>query len=189
VFDALYPVTDALQKELQFNDTQIGLLDTSYNVAALLTLIAGGLLVDRLGTARSALLFAAIGALGTLGIAVFPALLPGNPALAMAAGRFLLGVGSELFIDDGRRALVQGQGDLVRARDPAAGRPFRFVRRRQVAGLRAGTVHGLAAALAARGSRRRHVVRVRRRLRVPRGPCGAALRDAARGHDRQARAR
>jgi MFS family permease len=98
VFDALYPVTDALQKELQFNDTQIGLLDTSYNVAALLTLIAGGLLVDRLGTARSALLFAAIGALGTLGIAVFPALLPGNPALAMAAGRFLLGVGSELFI-------------------------------------------------------------------------------------------
>lgn len=98
VFDALYPVTDALQKELGFSDTQIGLLDTAYNVAAVLTLIAGGVLVDRLGTPRAALLFAAIGALGTLGIAVFPALVPGSPALAMAAGRFLLGVGSELFI-------------------------------------------------------------------------------------------
>jgi MFS family permease len=98
VFDALYPVTDALQKELGFSDTQVGLLDTSYNIAAVLTLIAGGVLVDRLGTARAALLFAGIGALGTLGVAIFPALLPGSPALAMAAGRFLLGVGSELFI-------------------------------------------------------------------------------------------
>lgn len=98
VFDALYPVTDALQKELHFTDTQVGLLDTAYNVAALLTLIAGGVLIDRLGTARSALLFAAIGALGTLLIAVLPALFPGSPVIAMAAGRFVLGVGSELFI-------------------------------------------------------------------------------------------
>lgn len=98
VFDALYPVTDALKKELGFTDSQIGLLDTAYNVAALLTLIAGGVLVDRLGTARAALLFGGIGALGTLGVAVFPAMLPSYPVAAMCAGRFLLGVGSELFI-------------------------------------------------------------------------------------------
>ncbi len=98
VFDALYPVTDALQKELKFSDEEIGLLDTYYNVAALLTLLAGGVMVDRLGTARSALLFAGIGALGTVGIAVFPKLLPAYPAFAMGMGRFLLGVGSELFI-------------------------------------------------------------------------------------------
>ncbi|MBX3464160.1 MAG: MFS transporter [Planctomycetes bacterium] len=97
-FDALYPVTDALQKELGFSGAEIGLLDTAYNVAALLTLIAGGVLIDRLGTARAVLLFAGIGALGTLGIAVLPALLPGAPALAMACGRFVLGVGAELFI-------------------------------------------------------------------------------------------
>lgn len=98
VFDALYPVTDALQKELKFSDEEIGLLDTYYNVAALLTLLAGGVMVDRLGTARSALLFAGIGALGTVGIAVFPKLLPAYPAFAMGMGRFLLGIGSELFI-------------------------------------------------------------------------------------------
>jgi MFS family permease len=97
-FDALYPVTEALQKELGFSDTQIGLLDTAYNVAALLTLIAGGILIDRLGTARAGLLFAGIGALGTLGIATLPALFPSFPAIAMAAGRFLLGIGAELFI-------------------------------------------------------------------------------------------
>jgi len=98
VFDALYPVTDALQQQLGFSDQQIGLLDTSYNVAALLTLVAGGVLIDRLGTARSALLFALIGALGSAMIAILPAALPSIPWAGMMAGRFVLGVGSELFI-------------------------------------------------------------------------------------------
>jgi MFS family permease len=98
VFDALYPVTPFLQEQLGFSDQQIGLLDTAYNVAALLTLIAGGVLIDRLGTARSAVLFGAVGALGSALIAFLPAAAPGSPAIAMAAGRFVLGVGSELFI-------------------------------------------------------------------------------------------
>ncbi|WP_242340722.1 MULTISPECIES: MFS transporter [Anaeromyxobacter] len=98
VFDALYPVTPFLQEQLHFTDQQIGLLDTAYNVAALLTLIGGGMLIDRLGTARSAVLFGAVGAAGSALIAFLPALVPGSPAIAMAAGRFVLGVGSELFI-------------------------------------------------------------------------------------------
>ncbi len=98
VFDALYPVTPLLEKTLGFSGEEIGLLDTAYNVAALLTLLAGGLLIDRLGTARSALIFGALGALGSLLIAVLPAAFPGSPAAAMMAGRFVLGVGSESFI-------------------------------------------------------------------------------------------
>jgi MFS family permease len=98
VFDALYPVTDFLKQQLQFTDQQIGLLDTAYNVAALLTLVAGGVLIDRLGTARSSVIFAAIGAAGTVLIAFLPALVPTAPALGMGFGRFVLGVGSELFI-------------------------------------------------------------------------------------------
>jgi MFS family permease len=98
VFDALYPVAPLLQGQLGFSDQQIGLLDTAYNVAALLTLVAGGVLIDRLGTARSALLFAAVGALGSALVALLPAAIPASPAAAMAAGRFVLGVGSELFI-------------------------------------------------------------------------------------------
>lgn len=98
VFDALYPVTPFLQEQLHFTDQQIGLLDTAYNVAALLTLIGGGVLIDRLGTARSAVLFGAVGAAGSALIAFLPAVMPGSPAIAMATGRFVLGVGSELFI-------------------------------------------------------------------------------------------
>ena len=97
-FDALSAVTDALEKDLGFSGTQIGLLDTAYNVAALLTLIAGGVMIDRMGTARSVLIFATIGALGTVCIATLPAMLPSAPFAAMATGRFLLGVGAELFI-------------------------------------------------------------------------------------------
>ena len=98
VFDALAPVTPMLQKVLGFTDAQVGFLDTAYNIAALLTLIAGGVLIDRLGTRRSAMLFGGIGAAGGLLIALGPTLLPGAPAWGMMAGRFVLGVGSELFI-------------------------------------------------------------------------------------------
>ena len=101
VFDALYPVTPLLEKAFGFTGEQVGLLDTAYNVAALLTLIAGGVLIDRIGMASSAILFGAIGAAGGLAIAFLPPLLVGvknGPWLGMIAGRFLLGIGSELFI-------------------------------------------------------------------------------------------
>jgi MFS family permease len=97
VFDALAPATPLLQAQLGLTDEQVGLLDTAYNIAALLTLVAGGILIDRLGTRRSVVLFAGIGAAGGLLIAVLPAMFPATPAAAMMAGRFVLGVGSELF--------------------------------------------------------------------------------------------
>lgn len=98
VFDAIYPVTPLLEKAFGFTGAQVGLLDTAYNVAALLTLIAGGILIDRMGVAASAVLFGAIGAAGSIAIAVLPALLPETPWFGMMLGRFLLGVGSECFI-------------------------------------------------------------------------------------------
>ena len=98
VFDALYPVTPLLQQTFGFTDAQVGFLDTAYNVAALLTLVAGGVLIDRLGTARSAVLFGIVGATGSVLIALLPAAWPSHAAIAMSAGRFVLGVGSELFI-------------------------------------------------------------------------------------------
>jgi MFS family permease len=97
-FDALYPVAPLLEKTFGVTGEQLGLLDTSYNVAALLTLIAGGVLIDRIGMAASAILFAAVGAVGTLLVAVLPAMFPATPWAGMMVGRFLLGIGSELFI-------------------------------------------------------------------------------------------
>jgi MFS family permease len=97
VFDALYPVTPLLEQSFGITGTEIGQLDGAYNLAALLTLVAGGVLIDRLGAAISAILFSAIGAAGGVLIAVLPAVLPW-PVLGMLSGRFLLGIGSELFI-------------------------------------------------------------------------------------------
>lgn len=98
VFDALAPATTLLQKELGFTDSQVGFLDTVYNVAALITLLTGFIVIDRLGPRRTALVFGTIGAIGGLLIAVGPSLVPSQPAYGMMAGRFVLGIGSELFI-------------------------------------------------------------------------------------------
>jgi MFS family permease len=97
-FDALYPVAPLLEKTFGVTGEQLGLLDSAYNWAAILTLIAGGVLIDRIGMASSAILFAAVGAVGTLLIAVLPALFPATPWAGMMVGRFMLGIGSELFI-------------------------------------------------------------------------------------------
>lgn len=92
VFDALNPVGPLLESELQFLQSQIGLLDTAYNVAALLVLIAGGFIIDRFGTKRSMTLFAVVSLLGGLLIAF------GSRFEIMMAGRFVLGLGSEPLI-------------------------------------------------------------------------------------------
>ncbi|HEY7724404.1 MAG TPA: MFS transporter [Anaeromyxobacteraceae bacterium] len=92
VFDALNPVGPLLEKQLGFTQAQIGSLDSAYNVAALLVLLLGGVLIDRAGTKRAMVAFGAVTALGGLLIALFPGY------AGMAAGRFVLGLGAEPLI-------------------------------------------------------------------------------------------
>lgn len=92
VFDALNPVGPLLESQLGFTQAQIGLLDTSYNVAALLILLAGGVIIDRAGTKRAMVAFAIVTALGGVVIALSP------NHLVMASGRFILGLGAEPLI-------------------------------------------------------------------------------------------
>ncbi len=95
-FDALNPVGPLLESQLGFSQVRIGLLDSAYNLAALLVLIAGGVIVDRAGTRRAVLLFGAVAAAGALAIALAPRW---GGFAGMAAGRFVLGLGSEpLFV-------------------------------------------------------------------------------------------
>jgi len=94
-FDALNPVGPMLEGQLGFSQVQIGLLDSAYNVAAFLVLVAGGVVVDRAGTRRAVLLFGALTAAGGLLIALAPRRWGFS---GMAAGRFLLGLGSEPLI-------------------------------------------------------------------------------------------
>jgi len=92
VFDAMNPVGPLLESQLGFTQAQIGLLDSAYNVAALLVLLLGGVIIDRAGTTRAVLLFGSIAALAGLLIALSPRF------PLMMAGRFVLGLGSEPLI-------------------------------------------------------------------------------------------
>lgn len=91
-FDALNPVGPLLESQLGFTQAQIGLLDTAYNIAALLVLLAGGIIIDRAGTKRAMIAFGAINALGAFIISISPS------ALVMASGRFVMGMGAEPLI-------------------------------------------------------------------------------------------
>jgi MFS family permease len=93
VFDALNPVGPLLESQLGFTQAQIGLLDSAYNVAALLVLLAGGVIIDRAGTKRAMVGFGIVTALGGLLIAASPGGYQG-----MVAGRFVLGLGAEPLI-------------------------------------------------------------------------------------------
>jgi MFS family permease len=92
VYDTIAPVADLLTSQLGFNDEQIGLLYSTYSWAAVIVLLAGGVVIDRFGTARSILVFGAICTVAGIMTAVSP------DFRVMAAGRFLLGIGAEPLI-------------------------------------------------------------------------------------------
>ncbi len=93
VFDAMNPVGPFLEEQLGFTQAQIGLLDSAYNIAALLVLLAGGVIIDRAGTKRAMVGFGVVTALGGLLIAWSP-----GGHVGMVAGRFVLGLGAEPLI-------------------------------------------------------------------------------------------
>ena len=92
VYDSISLVADQLKTQLNFSDLDIGQMYSYYSIAAIIVLIFGGILVDRWGTKKSALIFAAICTIAGF-LTAF-----GSNLYVMLAGRFLLGIGSEPLI-------------------------------------------------------------------------------------------
>lgn len=92
VFDSIALVADQLKSELHFTDLDIGQLYSYYSAAAIIVLVFGGILVDKWGTKKSAVIFASICTISGFLVAFSTSLWP------MLAGRFLLGIGSEPLI-------------------------------------------------------------------------------------------
>src|SRR5215469_1995974 len=89
IYDSINALERIFIDNLGFSATQFGLLNASYSVAAVATLLVGGIIIDRIGTKKSILAFSVICLLGA-GLTA-----ASGKAPVMIAGRTLLGLGAE----------------------------------------------------------------------------------------------
>jgi MFS family permease len=92
IYDAINPLEELFKTQLGFDASMFGWLNSSYSVAAVLTLLLGGYIIDRVGLKQATALFSALCFLGAVLMAV-----KGSFAV-MVAGRTVLGLGAESMI-------------------------------------------------------------------------------------------
>src|ERR1700758_950395 len=92
IYDSINALERIFIDRLGFSATQFGWLNASYSVAAVLTLLAGGIIIDRIGTKKAILAFSVI---FLLGAAITAAK---GSAATMIAGRTVVGLGAESMI-------------------------------------------------------------------------------------------
>jgi MFS family permease len=92
VYDSIAPIADILKAQLGFSDANIGSLYSFYSIAAIIVLLVGGVIIDRIGTARSTVIFGTLCTIAAFVNAVSPNL------TVMLIARFILGLGAEPLI-------------------------------------------------------------------------------------------
>jgi MFS family permease len=92
IYDSINPLERVFIDKLGFSATAFGWLNSSYSIAAVLTLLIGGIVIDRIGTKKAITFFAVVCLLGA-GLTAAR----GNPVV-MIAGRTVLGLGAESMI-------------------------------------------------------------------------------------------
>jgi MFS family permease len=92
IYDSINALERIFIDHLGFSATQFGWLNASYSVAAVATLLVGGIIIDRIGTKKAILAFAVICLLGSLITAAR------GSAPLMIVGRTVLGLGAESMI-------------------------------------------------------------------------------------------
>jgi MFS family permease len=92
IYDSINPLERIFIDQLGFSGARFGWLNSSYSVAAVLTLLIGGIIIDRIGTKKSITMFGILCLLGAILTAT-----RGN-FWVMVAGRTVLGLGAESMI-------------------------------------------------------------------------------------------
>lgn len=92
IYDSISPLADLLKSQLGFSDANIGLLNAIYSFPNIIMVLVGGIIIDRIGTRKSVLIFTLLIMLGAIITAVTGEL------LIMAAGRLVFGLGAESMI-------------------------------------------------------------------------------------------
>jgi MFS family permease len=101
IYDSINPLQRIFAQKLGFTATTFGWMNSAYSLTAILTLLAGGFIIDRLGTRKAITSFAVICLLGALLTAA-----RGRPGM-MIAGRAVLGLGGESIIVAATTALAK----------------------------------------------------------------------------------
>ncbi|MGD2295523.1 MAG: MFS transporter [Candidatus Aminicenantes bacterium] len=92
VYDGISAIAPILIKSFDVSRAAFGATKTIYSVAAILCLLIGGILIDRIGTRKSSLLFSSFIVLGAFIIAISPNI------WILYVGMFFFGAGSETLI-------------------------------------------------------------------------------------------
>jgi MFS family permease len=92
IYDSINPLERIFIDHLGFSATQFGWLNASYSVAAVATLLIGGIIIDRIGTKKAITMFALLCLMGSALTAAR------GSAPVMIAGRTVLGLGAESMI-------------------------------------------------------------------------------------------
>jgi len=91
-YDSIAPVAELLRSQRGLGQSDIGLLNAVFSLPNIPLAIIGGLIIDRWGAARAALLTAALCCLGSVLTAW------GEPFAVMVTGRLIFGVGEETLL-------------------------------------------------------------------------------------------
>jgi len=92
VYDSISPLADVLKAQLGFSDSSIGLLNAIYSIPNVFMVLIGGMVIDRIGTKKSTLIFAVLCFLGAV------LTMATGTLEVMAAGRLVFGLGAESLI-------------------------------------------------------------------------------------------
>jgi len=92
IYDSISPLAKTLINQLHFTDENIGLLQGIYSFPNIIMVLIGGIIIDRIGTKKAALIFTILVLTGALVTA-----LQGN-FVTMVIGRLIFGLGAESMI-------------------------------------------------------------------------------------------
>jgi MFS family permease len=92
IYDSINPMERIFIDQLGFSAERFGWLNSSYSVAAVLTLLIGGIIIDRIGTKKALLVFTGLCLLGAI------LTVAKGEFISMVVGRTVLGLGAESMI-------------------------------------------------------------------------------------------
>lgn len=92
VYDAISPLADVLAAQLNFSDSNIGLLNAIYSLPNIFMVFIGGIIIDLIGMRKSLMIFGALCMTGAIITASSPDI------WIMASGRLVFGLGAESLI-------------------------------------------------------------------------------------------